>query len=63
MRILPSGEIGNEPFIRLLTAAPLIWPCAPISLSVNSRVGVDTFRLPTLTVPVAPTTKPCGSAK
>ena len=63
MRILPSGEIGNEPFIRLFTAPPLICPCAPISFSVNSRVGVDTLRLPTLTVPVGPTTNPCGSAK
>ena len=56
--ILPSGDIGNEPFIRLLTAALLICPPAPTMLSVNSFDGVETFRLPTLTVPVFPTTKP-----
>src|SRR5258708_8783522 len=58
IRMLPSGEIGNEPFIRLLTAPLLIAPFAPIMLSVNSFDGVETFRLPTLTVPLLPTTKP-----
>ncbi|MHC2281564.1 hypothetical protein ACVME8_008207 [Bradyrhizobium diazoefficiens] len=63
MRMLPSGETGNEPAIRLPTADWLIAPPAPIRLSVNSRVGVETLRLPTFTVPERPTTNPLGSAK
>ena len=58
IRILPSGDIGNEPLIRFEKAPPLIAPFAPMMLSVNPFDGVEIFRLPTLTVPLLPTTKP-----
>ncbi len=63
MRILPSGETGNVPASRLLTALWLIWPERLTTPSTNSRVGVETFSAPTFTTPDDPTMKPPGAAK
>ena len=53
---------GAVPSKRLETATALGLPGARKKFSTNCWVGVETLSDPTLTVPPAPTIKPCGLA-
>ncbi len=61
MRMTPSPETGNAPRTSASTALPSP-SMSSTTRSMKSAVGAATARLPAFTVPLAPTTKPWGSA-
>jgi hypothetical protein len=63
IEIRPVPLRGAVPASSCVTAASLGLPGDRKNPSTNPCVGVDMFRLPTLTMPPALTMKPCGLAK
>ena len=62
MEMSPDALRGAVPFSSCVTARRFGVPGEEKKLSTNAGVGVETVSEPTLTTPLAPTTKPLGLA-